>query len=93
MDDELGDDEYVSDEDMHKKKAEPKEKKEQEYKISVAPVNEHLIKREATLIALLKRSYKNRVIIFSNEKVQCTRLAALLTVYGFKTAECHGNLE
>ena len=64
-------DEYVSDEDMNRQKKDkaPKEKQEPEYKINSAPINEHLIKREATLIALLKRSYKSRVIIFSNEKV------------------------
>lgn len=49
--------------------------------------------REATLIALIKKSFKHRVIIFSNEKVQCTRLHALLTIYGFSAAEVHGNMD
>jgi superfamily II DNA helicase RecQ len=92
--DEDMDDEYVSDLEAQPKKPKVKEDKpEPEYKINTAPINEHLIKREATLIALLKRSYKSRVIIFSNEKVQCTRLAALLNIYGFKAAEVHGNME
>lgn len=50
-----------------------------------------MAKREATLIAILKRSFKSRVIIFANEKVQCTRLMALLTMFGFKAAEVHSN--
>ena len=33
------------------------------------PPDEYLIKRESTLLAILKRSFKNRVIIFANEKV------------------------
>lgn len=40
-----------------------------DFVIRDAPLDEYLIKREATLIALLKRSFKTRVIIFANEKV------------------------
>lgn len=58
----------------------------------VAP-NEYLIKREATLISILKKSFKQRVIIFCNEKLQCTRLLILLTIFGFKAEECHGNMD
>ena len=53
--------------------------------------DQHLAKREATLLAILKRSFKSRVIIFANEKAQCNRLMALLTMYGFKAAEVHSN--
>lgn len=55
--------------------------------------NEYLIKREATLISILKKSFKTRVIVFCNEKLQCSRLLALLTMFGFKAGECHGNME
>lgn len=63
------------------------------YQVKKIPPNEYLIKREATLIAILKRSFKKRVIIFCNEKLQCTRLLALLTMYGFRAQECHGNMD
>lgn len=43
--------------------------KDSDFVIKEAPLDEYLIKREATLIALLKRSFKTRVIIFANEKV------------------------
>jgi superfamily II DNA/RNA helicase len=65
---------------------------DKDFVVKDAPLDEYLIKREATLIALLKRSFKSRVIIFVNEKVQATRLMALMTMYGFKAAEVHGNL-
>ena len=63
------------------------------YALQKAVPNEYLIKREATLISILNRTYKNRVIIFCNEKIQCTRLLALLSMFGFKAVECHGNME
>jgi ATP-dependent RNA helicase DDX27 len=92
MEEEL--DEFVSDEEKDTKKSDaPKVREEPEYKVKQAPQNEHLIMREATLIALIKKSFRNRVIIFSNEKVQCTRLHALLTIYGFSAAEVHGNMD
>jgi len=68
-------------------------KKDAQFTVNKLPPNEYLIKREATLIAILKRSFKTRVIVFCNEKIQCTRLLALLTMYGFKVTECHGNME
>lgn len=68
-------------------------KKDAQFTVKRTAANEYLIKREATLIAILKRSFKSRVIIFCNEKIQCTRLLALLTMYGFKATECHGNME
>ena len=65
---------------------------DKDFVVRDAPLDEYLIKREATLIALLKRSFRSRVIIFVNEKVQATRVMALMTMYGFKAAEVHGNL-
>jgi len=92
---EEGENELVSDEEEEVKAPEPvkKQKVEMEYKVTKAPANEFLIKREATLITILKKSFKERTIIFSNEKIQCTRLMALLTIYGLKCAEVHGNLK
>lgn len=55
------------------------------------PADQFLAKREATLISILSKSFKSRVIIFANEKAQCTRLMALLTIFGFKAAEIHSN--
>lgn len=53
--------------------------------------DQYLAKREATLISILSKSFKSRVIIFANEKAQCTRLMALLTIFGLKAAEIHSN--
>lgn len=89
MEAENSEDEFVSDNETPKK---PQPRPEPQYETKLASQNEHLIMREATLIALIKKSFRNRVIIFSNEKVQCTRLHALLTIYGFSAAECHGNM-
>lgn len=75
------------------KKPVPKPRKQVEYAVKKTPPNEYLVKREATLLAILKRSFKERVIIFANEKIQCTRLNALLTIFGLKCAEVHGNLK
>ena len=90
MENEENEDEFVS--DQEEEPPVPQPRSEPEYKTKLASQNEHLIMREATLIALIKKSFRNRVIIFSNEKVQCTRLHALLTIYGFSAAECHGNM-
>jgi superfamily II DNA/RNA helicase len=90
MENEENEDEFVSDQEAEAPK--PYVRPEPEYKTKLASQNEHLIMREATLIALIKKSFRHRVIIFSNEKVQCTRLHALLTIYGFTAAECHGNM-
>lgn len=64
--------------------SEEEQKPKVQYQVKKIPPNEYLIKREATLIAILKRSFKKRVIIFCNEKLQCTRLLSLLTMYGFR---------
>ena len=66
MENEENEDEFVSEEE---KEPVPYVRPEPEYKTKLASQNEHLIMREATLIALIKKSFRNRVIIFSNEKV------------------------
>lgn len=92
-DGEEDDDDLVSDEDQVKAPEPKKPKPERKYTVKLGPADEYLIKREATLISLLRRSFNERVIIFCNEKIQCTRLMALMTMYGFKAAEVHGNME
>jgi len=94
-----GEDEFVSDDDQEAPKPTTSGKKGKkaepvpgEYSIKQAPVNEYLVKREATLICLLQKSFKQRVIIFCNEKLQVSRLFALLTAFGFKAAEVQGNM-
>lgn len=89
---------YVSSEegDSEEGEEEVEEYKERgggKYEVKKSEVNEYLIKREATLISILKKSFKRRVIIFCNEKLQCSRLLSLLTMYGFRCQECHGNME
>ena len=67
MENEENEDEFVS--DQEEEPPVPQPRPEPEYKTKLASQNEHLIMREATLIALIKKSFRNRVIIFSNEKV------------------------
>lgn len=55
-------------------------------------VDEQLAKREASLLTILSKSFRHRVIIFCNHKAQCTRLAILLSSYGMKVAEVHSNI-
>ena len=96
QDDEEDGSELVSDDEQggaETKKPVHKPRMQVEYAVKKTPPNEYLVKREATLLAILKRSFKERVIIFSNEKIQCTRLNALLTIFGLKCAEVHGNLK
>ena len=53
------DDELVSDEETPRPiKAEKKERPETKYTVKQAPADEYLVKREATLISLLRRSFK-----------------------------------
>jgi len=90
---EEGEDEYVSDQDVAEEDDDESEsEKEVKFTVKQAPVNEYLLKREATLICLLKKSFKSRVIIFCNEKLQVTRLMSLLSIFGFNAAEVQGNM-
>jgi ATP-dependent RNA helicase DDX27 len=95
-DDGKNDEELVSDDDQVEEEesgdSEEDQEEEPKFEVKQAPVNQYLIKREATLIALLQKTYQSRVIIFSNEKLQCTRLMALLAIFGFKAGEVHGNM-
>lgn len=51
-----------------------------------------LVRREATLLALVRKGFTSRVIIFFNEKVECSRMLTLFTIWGLKAAQVQGNL-
>lgn len=51
-----------------------------------------LVRREATLLTLVKRGFHKRVIVFFNEKKQCQRAHILFAVFGLKAAQIHGNM-
>ena len=51
-----------------------------------------LVRRESTLLLLCLKAFKKRVIIFFNEKKQCSRVHALFAFFGLKSAEVHGDL-
>ncbi|GBG28354.1 ATP-dependent RNA helicase DRS1 [Hondaea fermentalgiana] len=48
--------------------------------------------REAMLLALCKRSFTSKVIIFFRAKVRTHRFGILFGLFGLKAAELHGNL-
>ncbi|KRZ84125.1 putative ATP-dependent RNA helicase DDX27 [Trichinella sp. T8] len=48
--------------------------------------------REASLAALLKRSFTSKVLLFASTKQICHRLRLLLGLLGIRVAELHGNL-
>lgn len=50
------------------------------------------IKREAMLLSVLTRTYKSRVIVFFDTKVDAHRLMIVAGLCGIKCAELHGNL-
>ncbi|CDW79227.1 rna helicase [Stylonychia lemnae] len=84
------------DSDDQKKKHNKKEKKQDfRKKKDQKPVHKldpYLIRREATLLNLVKKHFKQRVIIFFNEKAQCHRMMILFRIYGLDATEVHGNL-
>ncbi|KAJ1495442.1 P-loop containing nucleoside triphosphate hydrolase protein [Baffinella frigidus] len=53
---------------------------------------EHEADREALLLALCKRSFKDKTIVFAREKRRCHRLRILFGLAGLKAEELHGNL-
>lgn len=55
-------------------------------------IDPFLVRREATLLTLVRRAFHQRVIIFFNEKKQCSRAHILFAVFGLKSAEIHGNM-
>lgn len=92
---EEGEEEMVSMDGEEPKPAAPlvkKPRKEKEIKARTNKCDEPLAKREASLLTILSKSFRHRVIIFCNHKVQCTRIAILLSSYGLKVAEVHSNV-
>ena len=55
-------------------------------------IDPFLVRREAALLTLVKRGFRERVIVFFNEKKQCQRAHILFSVFGLKSAEIHGNM-
>jgi superfamily II DNA or RNA helicase len=55
-------------------------------------VDPFMVRREATLLQLVRRQFNQRCIIFFNEKLQCSRAHVLFAVFGLKSVECHGNM-
>ena len=51
-----------------------------------------LVRRESALILLCLKQFKQRVIIFFNEKKQVGRVHALFAFFGLKAVEVHGDL-
>ena len=86
-------DPYGSDDsDKKKKKSNKKKKGKKSGEIREVKPDAYLIRREATLLQLCLKSFKKRVIVFFNEKVQCHRMLILFKIYNLKAAEVHGNL-
>jgi len=44
------------------------------------------------LLALAKKTYRKRTIVFFNEKIKCHRMAVLFHFHGLNAVEAHGNL-
>lgn len=82
---------YSSDDDDRPKKKK-KGGKKKEVVIKEVPADPYLIRREATLLTLCLKSFKKRVIVFFNEKVQCHRMLVIFKIFGLKAAEVQGNL-
>lgn len=86
--DDEGDDEPSADDASDK----PQKKKKKTSKPREAKLDPYLLRREATLMNLVTKHFKDRVIIFFNEKIQCHRMLILFKMYGLKAVEVQGNL-
>jgi hypothetical protein len=89
MDDD--DDEPSADDDSEDEKKKKKKKKKSS-EIKDVPPDPYLIRREATLLNIVLKSFKKRVIVFFNEKVQCHRMLLLFKIFKLKACEVNGNL-
>lgn len=58
--------------------------------VRLKPKHEH--EREATLLSLVSRTFKERVIVFFASKKNCHRAKILFGLAGLPAAELHGNL-
>lgn len=80
-------------EDEVEEMSEPVEKAyEGKVNIDKYQMDPFLVRREATLLCLVRRGFHQRVIVFFNEKKQCQRAHILFSVFGLKSAEIHGNM-
>ena len=86
------DDEPSADDDSEAEKKKKKKKKNKDAEIKEVPPDPYLIRREATLLNLVLKSFKKRVIVFFNEKVQCHRMLILFKIFKLKAVEVNGNL-
>jgi hypothetical protein len=87
------DDEPSADDDSDaEKKKKKKKKKNKGFEIKELPPDPYLIRREATLLNLVLKSFKKRVIVFFNEKVQCHRMLLLFKIFKLNAVEVNGNL-
>jgi hypothetical protein len=87
------DDEPSADDDSDaEKKKKKKKKKNKSFEIKELPPDPYLIRREATLLNLVLKSFKKRVIVFFNEKVQCHRMLLLFKIFKLNAVEVNGNL-
>jgi hypothetical protein len=92
-DDDDDDDEPSADDDSDaEKKKKKKKKKNNSFEIKELPPDPYLIRREATLLNLVLKSFKKRVIVFFNEKVQCHRMLLLFKIFKLNAVEVNGNL-
>ena len=92
-DDDEDDDEPSADDDSDaEKKKKKKKKKNKGFEIKELPPDPYLIRREATLLNLVLKSFKKRVIVFFNEKVQCHRMLLLFKIFKLNAVEVNGNL-
>ena len=92
-DEELSESEQESGDDNQKSDDEASsEKSVKEDAFDKYTIDPFLVRREATLLTLVKRAFHQRVIIFFNEKKQCSRAHILFAVFGLKSAEIHGNM-
>jgi hypothetical protein len=89
--DDEDDDEPSADDDSDAEKKKKKKKKGPS-EIKDVPPDPYLIRREATLLHLCLKSFKKRVIIFFNEKIQCHRMLILFKMFEVKATEVQGNL-
>ncbi len=64
----------------------PKKSKKKPRTRRTEVVDEVLLKREATLLELVRKLGMNKVIVFFNEKKQVERMITLFLMYGFKAA-------
>ena len=91
-DDDMDEDEPSADDDSDAEKKKKKKKKNKDQEVKDVPPDPYLIRREATLLNLVLKSFKKRVIVFFNEKVQCHRMLLLFKIFKLKAVEVNGNL-